>query len=222
MNEETKFDLKKRRIRGFFLTLETNSKDSNELSTIQQEISENGMTYVQMRLLVSQITSEFEEKLTEKIEKKIVKASIRIGTEKDLESVKKLYNRSWLTSNTPFRPISLDSMKKIFDDPLTVFLLAKVYGIDGGFVIIDFEGEKKEHGIIAGLGVLPRFQRKGLGTVLGMAVWKYMKKNEKQVEEIRCEVYKDNKISYSFIKGIGFEIFDKKTYVKEDFHINDE
>ena len=73
--------------------------------------------------------------------------------------------------------------------------------------------------MIAGLGVLPRFQRKGLGTVIGMAAWNYFKK--KGVKELRCEVYKSNTVSYNFIASLGFEEFGVKTYRREDFRIDD-
>ncbi|TFG15666.1 MAG: GNAT family N-acetyltransferase, partial [Promethearchaeota archaeon] len=72
-----------------------------------------------------------------------------------------------------------------------------------GFIIIHFEGEKNELGIINGLAVLPKFQNKGLGTILAMAAWNYFK--ERGVNELRCEVHKDNKITYLFIKSLGFE-----------------
>lgn len=96
-------------------------------------------------------------------------------------------------------------------------MIVKVYGIDGAFTILDLEGDNKEYGIIAGLGVLPRFQRKGLGTVLGLAAWDHFKK--KGVKELRCKVYKDNQRSFHFIKGLNFEVYGEKAYRKEDFEL---
>lgn len=52
-----------------------------------------------------------------------------------------------------------------------------------------------------------------------MASWQYLKEQYPNVKEIRCEVYRDNKVSYLFIKGIGFEEYDTKIYKKEDFEI---
>ena len=211
-----KFNLKKKALRTYFLHIEEDSK-KGEVSKLQQEILDEGMVYLQMRLPVNKITKEFENSLKEKIEHKIFHARIREATEGDLTSIKNIYNRAWLTSNTPFRPIERDTLKKIFNDPETVFLVAKVYDIDGGFVILDFEGDNKEYGVIAGLGVLPRFQGKGLGTILGLAAWNYFK--EKGLKELRCEVYKDNQKSHNFIKGLNFEEFGKKIYRKEDFEL---
>jgi ribosomal protein S18 acetylase RimI-like enzyme len=211
-----KINLKKKAIRTYFLHIEKDAK-KGDVSELQKEILEEGMVYLQMRLPINKITKEFENSLRDKIEHKIFHASIREAIKSDLTSVQNIYNKAWLTSNTPFRPLERDTLKKIFNDPDTVFLVAKVYNIDGGFVILDFEGENKEYGVIAGLGVLPRFQGKGLGTILGLAAWNYFK--EKGLEELRCEVYKDNQKSYKFIKGLNFEEFGRKVYRKEDFEL---
>lgn len=213
----SKLDLKKKRIRAFFLTLDTGIEGKVEKTTEIEDFLEEGLVYVQMRLPVKKITPEFEDKLKKSIESKIVSAKIREATEEDLPRLMDLYNKAWLTANTPFRPIDYDSLKTIFDDPDTVYLIASVYGIDGGFVILDYEGKNKEYGVIAGLGVIPRFQRKGLGTIIGLAAWEYFKK--KGVEELRCEVYQDNTASYDFIKWIGFEDYKQKVYKKQDFEL---
>ena len=214
----TKFTLKKKRIRAFLLSLQA---DRGKKEEIEDDFYEKGLTYIQMRLPVEKITDEFENSLKETIEKKIIHANIREGTKEDLESVMDVYNRSWLTSNTPFRPITVESLITVYDDPDTVFLIAKVYGRDSGFVILDYEGENKQHGIIAGLGILPRFQRKGLGTVLGMASWNYFK--EKGVKELRCEVYKDNMTSTAFIRGLGFEEYGTpQVYKVKDFELEND
>jgi len=218
---ESKLDLKKRRIREFFSTFKPKHKDK-DISEIQQEVLQQGMIYIQVRLPVEKITKDFEDSLKEKIEQSIFRANIRVASKSDLKSVMELYNKAWLTANTPFRPIEIDSLKTIFNDPDTIFLIAKVYGRDSGFVIVDFEGENKEFAIIAALGGIPRFQRKVLGTVLGMAASNYIKENHPNVKELRAEVYKDNFSSSNFIKWIGFEEFGKKLYRKEDFLIEED
>lgn len=212
-----KLDLKKNRIRAFFLTLEGKPESGKGVAeTDFRDIEKEGMTYIQMRLPVEKITPAFENALKEKVEHNILHAKIREATSDDLESLMHLYNRAWLTSNTPFRPITLKAFELIANDPDTIILIAKVYGTDAAFVILDFEGNSKEIGVIAGLGVIPRFQRRGLGTILGMAAWQHLKTHY-DIKELRCEVYKDNNVSQSFIKGIGFEVFGEKTYKKEDF-----
>jgi len=214
-----KIDLKRKALRTLFFRIDKD-KEKGRSTDLEELILEEGMVYIQMRLPVSNITKEFENDLKEKIEKNIFQAKIREATEKDIQSVVNIYNKSWLTSNTPFRPIEKQTLKKIFELQDTVFLIAKAYGVDGAFVILDFEGENKEYGVIAGLGVSPRFQRKGLNTVIGMAAWNYFKK--RNIKELRCEVYKENKVSYDFIKSLGFEEYDVKIYKSEDFNLDTE
>ncbi|MFW9899433.1 MAG: GNAT family N-acetyltransferase [Candidatus Thorarchaeota archaeon] len=213
--QETKESFKQKRIRTFFLSFESSSKRSESIEKIQEEIEDIGLTYIQMRLPVEKITPEYEAEVNKKVEHNILRAKIREANEEDLEKIMNLYNKAWLTSNTPFSRITVNSLKEINEYPDTVILIAKVYGIDGGFIILDYEGPNNEYGVIAGLGILPRFQRKGLGTVLGLASWKYFK--EKGIKELRCEVYIENKASYNFIKSLGFEESGKKCYRNNDF-----
>lgn len=209
---KNRLDLKKTTLRQLFSHLER-EKD------LEVEKKLQGMVYIQMRLPIEKITKEFENNIKKKIEANIYQAKIREATEKDLEIVTEIYNKAWLTSRTPFRPIEKETLKTIFHHQDTIFLIARVYGMDAGFVILDLEGDNKEYGVIAGLGITPRYQRKGLGTVLGLAAWSYLK--EKGIKELRCEVYKDNQASYQFIKGLQFEEFGEKTYRKEDFELEE-
>lgn len=215
---EPRISLKKQRIRRFFLNLDTSKK--KDVEEIHDDIAEEGLCYIQMKLPLSKITEEFESKIKEKVEKNFLKANIRKATVEDLESVIAIHNRAWLTAHTPFSPLTIETLRKIYDYPDTVILVAKVYGSDSGFILLDFEGPNKEYGVIAGLGIIPRFQRRGLGKILGMAAWTYFK--ERNIKELRCEVYIDNLASYNFIKSIGFEEFDKKVYRLEDFNFKED
>lgn len=216
--QESERNLKKQRIRNFFSSFEIASRESDKES-VESKIANVGLAYIQMKLPVNQITPELENKLQKKVEHNILKAKVREASREDLENVMHIHNRSWMVSNTPFRPINIDSLEIIHEYPETIILLAKVYGEDAGFVILDFEGSNKEIGVIAGLGVLPRYQRKGLGTVLGMAAWRKFK--EKGVKELKCEVYKENTVSYEFIKSLGFEEYETKVYKMDDFSPQD-
>lgn len=214
---KTTKSLKRKRVHAFLLALQAEYDEKKE---DRDELLDEGMIYYQMHLPVRDISKEFEESLRKKIEQNILQAKIREATIKDLDAIVNIHNRSWLTSQTPYRAITHDDFIKIFKDPICIILIAKVYGIDGGFIILDFEGDNNEIGIIAALGILPRFQKKGLGTVLGMAGWNYFK--EKGVKELRCEVYKDNQISKAFIMGLGFKEYrPPKVYKAEDFGIDD-
>jgi len=212
-----KLNFKKKALRSYFLHIEKDS-GKDKITNLQKQILNNGMVYLQMRLPIEKITKEFENILRRKIEKNIYRASIREAELKDLSIITDIYNKSWLTSSTPFRPIEKETLKQIFNHQNTVFLIANVYSLDGGFIILDFEGENNEYGVIAGLGVLPRFQGKGLGTILGMAAWNHFK--EKGLKELRCEVYEDNQKSFNFIEGLNFEEFGRIVYRKEDFELD--
>ena len=167
------------------------------------EVFEQRPSYVQMRLPVSRITKEFEDSLKEKIEHNIIHAEIREATKQDIERIFKIYNKAWKSTSMPFRQVNQETFRKFQKHFNTIFLIASVDSIDGGFILIHFEGKNHDIGVINGLGVLPQFQHKGLGTTLAMAAWNYFK--ERGVKELRCEVHRDNKIPYAFIKGLGFE-----------------
>ena len=94
-------------------------------------------------------------------------------------------------------------MIKLVKNSDTLILIAKVNSVDKGFAIIHLIGDNNEIGVISALGVVPELQHKGLGTILGMACWDYFK--EKGVLELKCIVYEENLVSYSFITGLGFE-----------------
>ena len=188
----------------WFNQIRKNIRDTFQNITAEiLEVFEERPSYVQMRLPVEKITQEFEDSLKEKIEHSIVHAEIREATKGDIEHIFKIYGKAWQSTSMPFRQVNQETFLKFHKHFKTVFLIASVDNIDGGFILIHFEGNNNDIGVINGLGVLPQFQHKGLGTTLAMAAWNYFK--ERGVRELRCEVHKDNKIPYSFIKGLGFE-----------------
>jgi ribosomal protein S18 acetylase RimI-like enzyme len=213
-------DFKKKRMRSFFLSIGNATKTNDAIVDKEEYLTRVGLAYIQMRLPIEKITEEFENRLKEEINRGILRAKIREAKEADLVSVMNIYNKAWMTSNEPFAPMRIESLKKIFNIPEITIFIANVYGNDAGFIILDFEGDNKEYGVIAGLGIMPRFQRKGLGKILGMAAWNFFK--QKGVIELRCEVHVDNKASYNFIKSLGFEESGTKVYKKEDFHLSND
>jgi len=217
---EDRLDLKKTRIRRFFLTLEKKKEGGEVVEEKDNKLLEEGMKYIQLHLPIDKITEAFEETVKKNVKSKVVKADIREADESDLDVICHLYNRAWLTSHEPFSQLDTENLRAILNDPDTKIFIAKVYGSDAGFLIIDREGPNKEYGVIIGLGVLPRFQRKGIGTILGMEAWKYFK--EQEIKELRTEVYIDNKVSYNFIKSLGFEECGMKVYTTKDFLLEEE
>ena len=174
-----------------------------KLSAQIKSLGNKDINYIQMRLPVSRITPEFENSLKEKVAHNILKAVIREATMEDIESLMMLHDLAWHSTPMPYRPIDKTKIIKNIEDEDIIFLIAKVEGKDSGFALIYFTGIDKKFGVIAGLGILPRLQNKGLGTMLGLATWNYFK--TRGVVELRCKVYKDNKASYNFIRGLKFE-----------------
>lgn len=161
------------------------------------------LNYIQMRLPVHIITRDFEESLQNKIKHKVKQAKIREAVEDDIEDLITIHDQAWHSTPMPYHPLSKDKLFEIIKNPDITVLIAEVNSIDIGFIILYFTGENNIIGVIAGLGILPEYQHKGLGTFLGIASWNYFK--GKGVKELRCKVFKDNKISYNFIKELGFE-----------------
>ncbi|MFW9866524.1 MAG: GNAT family N-acetyltransferase [Candidatus Thorarchaeota archaeon] len=207
----------KGKLRNYFLTLERNPKNLDKLENIEESV-ELGMKYIQMVLPIKNITMEAENNLKQNVESSILRAKIREVTEQDFEVVMNIYNRAWLTSHEPFRALELADVKDLYKIPTLKIFIARVFGIDAGFMILDFEGPENEYGVIVAMGVILKFQRKGLGKIMALAAWDYFK--EKKVIELRTEVYKDNIVSYNFMKSLGFEENGFKIYKSEDFDIN--
>jgi len=206
---------RKGKIRNYFLTLEKNSKNLEKLEYIEENL-DIGMKYIQMVLPLRKVTKTAENSLKENVERNILRAKIRKINEKDLESLRNIYNKAWLTSHEPFRALTIDDFISLYNDPNLTILIASVYGIDAGFMILDFEGPEKEYGIIVAMGVIPRFQRRGLGKIMALAAWEFFKK--RNVIELRSEVYINNNASYNFLKSLGFEDNGIKLYKSEDFN----
>ncbi len=184
------------RFKSFFIKVYTDIKNP----------SHKELDFIQMRLPVSNISEDFENKLKEKIEGSLINAEIREATRDDIDHLIELHDRAWHSTPMPYRPLTKEKIITMLDDENNIFLIAKIDGEDKGFALIYFTSNNLV-GVIAGLGIVPELQRKGLGTILGMASWNLFKK--KGVKELRCKVYRDNKASYNFIRGLGFEEYDE-------------
>ena len=176
-----------------------------KIRKVLNKLVKMGDEYIQMRLPVERITKSFEEKIRNKIKQNRINAELRKATKEDIDSILLMYDRAWHSTTMPFHPIPRSRLLTLLKDPNYEILIVKVDNVDSAFAIIYITGEDKELGIIGVLGVVPGDQRKGLGTLLGVACWDYFK--EKKVKELRCRVHLDNKASYIFMRRLGFEEF---------------
>lgn len=209
-----KISIKREQIRRYFsmptFSLEDEDEDvrGSKSATVEAPPKE-GYPYIQMSLGKENFNPEFEEKLHKRISSQV---KIRRATEEEIPLLTKLYNRSFLTAQDPYSPMKEEDMKAIFFYNDTIILIAQIWGTDAGFIIIDFETNEKgkKIGYISGLGTLPEWQKRGVGTTLGIASWSYFK--DAGVEELQCEVYKRNLGSYKLILGMGFQETGVKYY----------
>lgn len=185
-----------------------------DINSSQKKNSGDKYVYIKLKLPIDKISREYKNSFKKKIRKNFTKPKISLVTRNDIPCVVKLYNRAGLTSTSPFRPITIEQLTELYNDPKYELLIAQLYGIDAGFAIVGYEGLNDEYGVIDGLGIIPRFQRKGVGTALGIAVWNIF--NQKQVKELRCEVHYRNYASLNFVKSLGFEEYDLSLYFIDD------
>ena len=167
-----------------------------------------------MKLPIAKISHDLLSKLETKVKSTYIRPKICLAKEEDLPRITRIYNRAWLTSNTPFRQMNTEQFETLFFHPKYRFLIAQVYGVDAGFLILCFEGVDDEYGVLVGLGINPRFQRKGVGTALALRAWQMFRM--RNIKEIQCEIYYENVKSLSFAKSVGFEEYDMTVnYIEE-------
>jgi len=179
---------------------------SRKDSLLEEENQSEKFAYILLKLPRSKITEEFETLINDKLGDNFTKPKIEVASINDVERLANLYNRSFLTSGAPFRKMTPELLLNLFKDPKCNILIARVYGSDAGFIIVDYEGENDEYGVISALGINPRFQRKGIATALAYEAWRYI--FQKGVKELRCEVFITNIGSLNFVTALGFEEYD--------------
>ena len=131
--------------------------------------------------------------------------SIRnLDPEKDADKFIRVYNRSFISAPDPYRSLSHDDLKHF--DPESTFV-AVLYGQIVGFIFLTIEPliknsiEVGKQGVIAGLGVEPRYRRRKIAFLLVSRAAEYFSENF--VDELVCEVFHKNTVSYSFIQNFG-------------------
>lgn len=123
----------------------------------------------------------------------------------DAEKFIRCYNRAFITAPDPYRSLTLEDVQHF--KPESTFV-AELYGRIVGFIFLVIEPLIKQgkqignQGVIAGIGVDPRYRRKRIAFILATRAAKYFAENN--VMELICEVYHENRISYNFIRSFGF------------------
>jgi len=127
-----------------------------------------------------------------------------LDPERDMEKFLRVYNRSFISAPDPYRSLTIDDFKHF--DPESTFV-AVLYGQIVGFIYLTVEPliknsvEVGKQGVIAGLGVEPRYRRRKIAFLLAARAAEFFSENS--VDELVCEVYYKNSVSYSFIQNFG-------------------
>lgn len=129
----------------------------------------------------------------------------KFNPNEDANEFIRCYNRAFITAPDPYRSLTLQDVR--YFKPESTFV-AILHGRIVGFIFLVIEPLIKKgktlgkQGIIAGIGVDPRYRRKKIAFLLAARAAKYF--TEKDILELVCEVYHANKVSYSFIQNFGF------------------
>lgn len=122
---------------------------------------------------------------------------------KDNKLFTDIFNLVLLTSPDPYRPITIDEAHSFFK---VGTFLAFLYGRCVGYAVVTIEEtEIGKIGVIAGIGVHPKFRRKHVAQKLAMEVAKWFL-SRKDLVKLQCEVYESNLVSQKFISSFGFHI----------------
>ncbi|MFW9903446.1 MAG: GNAT family N-acetyltransferase [Candidatus Thorarchaeota archaeon] len=123
----------------------------------------------------------------------------------DTEKFIRCYNRAFITAPDPYRSLTIADVHHFKPESTFVAIL---YGRIVGFIFLVIEPIIQQgkqignQGVIAGIGVDPRYRRKHIAFLLAARAAKYFA--QYNVLELICEVYHENKISYHFIRSFGF------------------
>ncbi|MFX0084606.1 MAG: GNAT family N-acetyltransferase [Candidatus Hodarchaeota archaeon] len=136
------------------------------------------------------------------------KVEIRnLDPDKDSHNFIRTYNRAFITAPDPYRSLSISDIEHF--DPKSTFV-AILYGKIVGFIFLTIEPLIKQgitlgnQGVIAGLGVDPRYRRKRIAFLLAAKAAQFFEDHD--VLELVCEVYHENKVSYNFIRNFGMTL----------------
>jgi len=160
-------------------------------------------TYILMRLPISLISKNYEDHFKSKIKKYKLPIKIRRAKEIDIESTYFIHRESTLKSDDLYSQITIEALNRSYKDYGATIFIASFKDIDVGFIILEFEGDVEEYGVVSGINVLPQYQHRGIGKRLCLSAWNYFK--QKDIIEIRCEVCLKNYLSYTLVKTLGFE-----------------
>lgn len=128
------------------------------------------------------------------------------NSKEDKKIFSDLFNLVLLSSPDPWTPITEDDAETYFKDGT---YLAFLYGKCVGYGVLTIENTNQgKIGVIAGMGVHPKFRRKKVALKLALAMGQWFL-NKDDIKTLQCEVYEKNTVSYKFISSFGFVKIDE-------------
>ena len=163
---------------------------------------QTGYRYIIMELPIERVPIIYDIKEKEiKTQEHVLKVKpYNPENDSEAETFAMVFNTILLTSPDPYRPMTLEDAK-IFSADGT--FLAYLFGQPAGFAALTVENTAVgKIGVIAGIGVMPKFRGKKVALALATTIVEWF--NTKKVSKLQCEVYEYNDISYNFISSLGF------------------
>ncbi|MFX0123816.1 MAG: GNAT family N-acetyltransferase [Candidatus Hodarchaeota archaeon] len=204
LSEENTSERESVKLRRLFFRKKKKSEEKKE-----KEIQKEQYKFIVMKMSWDQalnVLKQIEEHEAEEGDILTKNITIReLQPSKDAEKFIRCYNRAFITAPDPYRSLTVGDLQHF--KPESTFV-AELHGRIVGFIFLVIEPLIKEgrqignQGVIAGIGVDPRYRRKRIAFMLAARAAKYFEKNN--VMELVCEVYHENEISYNFIRSFGF------------------
>lgn len=172
-----------------------------------EDVIQKGHKYIVMKMSWDQAL-DIRERVTEEAAQDVSLKKILIrkfNPDTDAHEFIRCYNRAFLTAPDPYRSLSIEDVHHFKSESTFVAIL---YGRIVGFIFLVIEPLIKHgvqlgnQGVIAGIGVDPRYRRKRIAFLLAVKAAEFFAANN--VLELVCEVYHENKVSYNFIRNFGF------------------
>lgn len=207
---KSRVSLKNTIIKSLFINLDKNKLNEYDIDKIHSTLIEDGLYYLQMRLPISKITQEYISNIKKHIGLVDLNIEVCEASKKDIDSILSIHRRAWEDSNILFVPTNKETFEILFDYLETILLIARLNGKNIGYLILDCDGPKKQFGIIAGMGVLPESQGRKVGLSICLEAWNYLKKLN--FEELRFEIYIENKKCIQLAKLLSFQLYKVKRY----------
>jgi len=189
------------KLRRLFFQEDTDKDTSNELQKGKYKFIVMKMTFDQSLEAIEKIKDIIED------DESLSKVKIRnLKLDTDTEEFIRVYNRAFITAPDPYRSLSYKDATHFNEDST---FLAVLYGRIVGFIFLVIEPLIKSgkeiglQGVIAGIGVDPRYRRRKIAFLLAARAAEYFTQNS--VDELICEVFEENRVSINFIRSFGFQ-----------------